>query len=222
MGRTAMTEKRTRAERTRLALRSACAIITVFALSALSLDVARATPDNAPTADSIIEDDESLLTFIQDEPLTSTEHDRIATKIRDGLQRDPGPMQHVDTVVRNLLVKLPNLDELTTEAVREELRVRFAMLPDSVLERQILEKHDPAVALDRNHGSAVTARTIVIIRRASQWMAKQIGVAEPVDGFLQSETAYLRANFSRFSTDDQDACTHIARNMSASIALFIA
>jgi hypothetical protein len=205
-------------ERIRRVLQSAC-LVTTFLLSVATLGATGATTDRTPAA-SIAQDVESLLTFVGGEPLTSAEHDRVTAETRDAFLRFPQATGRADSTIKQLLGTLPALDQPTAEAVREELRVRFALVRDSPMVTQILENHDPSIAIDRDNEAVVTSRTIVTIRLASQWMAKQVGIAGPNDDFVSSETKYFRGNFSTFTAEQQAACTHIARNMAAGIVAF--
>jgi hypothetical protein len=187
---------------------------------ALFAPAARAATDAPPSAAAAAADDQALLEFAEAAPVTASEHNELVAQTREGFEKSPKDVQRADAVLREVLAKLPTLKPADAETIREELRMRLAKLPPESLEWQILEKHDPTVASDADHSHVVTARTVVVIRQATSWLATQLAVAGPGDDFDKTETAFIHKNFARFTSDEKDACAHIARNMAASIQLY--
>ncbi len=182
---------------------------------------------------NVTQADTRLIEQVAGSPLSDMERRQIAEYTAEGLHTKPEVYAKNYPIVQQSLQALTGRDPYTTGkdpsdgtniykkvSSREAWRLVFAQQPDTDIEKQIVERHDPMVAarFGENHipTDIVTEASLRAISDATIWVNAHAGLPAPPSGLVALERRLIQQNWASYSPELQTAYAHIGRNVSAS------
>lgn len=182
-------------------VRAACAALAgaQFApLAAQAADVHGAARDVA-----------ALVAFVGGSPLDPREQAVLANETAARFKTDPAGMAKFAAQLHESLAKLPGAQALDVAEARQNLRLGFALLPDTDPARRIVESKDPTLYFDRTHKQLVTEATLSAWQKGCRWVAGLFAVPGPGDDFVPTQRIFVRDRFASLTANQKDAIVNV-------------
>ncbi len=196
---------------------SALFVLYVCAASAQSTNQSPAVA--VPTADEAARADIAIMEIVGGSPLSPTEKQQIVTIAAHGLSTDPKGWTSGYQNAKKSLPLLTQGTPWTKEESKEYWRLNFANQLQPNAETQIMERHDPTIAIFLNNKHVttglVTEASLNSLAQAVAWANSHAGLPAPPADLIATERRSIRQNWASYSPELQTAYINIGRNYAA-------
>lgn len=162
-----------------------------------------------------------MLEFIEGgSPLTTAERQQAVKVVAIGMRSSPAKWQQTDAAEARALEQIAQNNEAYNNTLREAIRYTYVfrngeangLQPEFVIEKRIIEAHDPVIAIDAAHRRVVTAQMLPFIEQTAAWAAKEYGFAPPGTNFKAWVIADLQQQLATLDAPIAEGFAHIERN----------
>ncbi len=151
------------------------------------------------------------LEFVCGSPLNPREKQTAARVVDSGMRADPAGWKQADAETAQALRLIASGNAASNNALRRQWRSVYVFQPEKLvdptgyaLERQIIEAHDPVLAVDRARKLVVTRQALPLMRQVAAWVAATYHVAPPSAGFDSLVADHLRSALPHMSAKDAE------------------
>jgi hypothetical protein len=161
-----------------------------------------------------------ILQFVSNKTLSPQEREQVVQEVKFSMSKASRNVAKRDDLIAQTLANAAKYPK-DAPRLRELWRYDIAAnVPHDDIEYKIAERYDPTVVMDRAHQRIVTGESLVALRACTEWLVNNLHKPPPGSTFIASEKNYIRASYSSFSDDVQDAYAHVARNYPRAVDLF--
>ena len=198
-------------------------VFFAFHVCTASAQSTRSAPNTAaPSADEAAHADIAVMEAVTGSPLSVPEKQQIMAAVAHGLSTNPkGWTSGYQNALKSLQVLTQGTPWVKEES-KEYWRLNFAAQPQPNAETQIMERHDPTIAvlLDNKHvvKGLVTEASLSSLAQAVVWANSYVGLPAPPPDLVATERRSIRQNWASYSPELQTAYADIGRNAAAAAA----
>ena len=180
---------------------------------------------SVPSAAQMAQADVEIMEMVGGSPLTAEEREQVAQAVEQGLQNHPAAwMQGYKNAQVSLVLATYHNACADTES-REKWRRDFANMPRSDREREIVERHDPAVATTVGENSVVTdivsENSLRMLAQTAAWANARAGLPAPPQNFVVTARQQMQQHYAGYPRELQTAYAHIGRNSASAAAMIL-
>ena len=195
----------------------------VFLLSSmlLALSAGGCHSQTAQSGDPMVDREITMLEFIGGgTPLTALERQQAAGVVAMAMRTAPQRWKIVDANLQKIIPEIQQHNVPSNNRLREQDRYAYAFGdPDTgglqqefLIEKRIVEAHDPVLVADPAHRRMLTAHMLITLRQTSAWVARSYHLPPPNPNFSKVVVEHLQAQFATVDQPIADGIAHIESN----------
>ncbi len=199
-------------------------MLIVFVVSPAAVP-AQSSPSQAavPSAAQMTRADIAVLEMVGGSALTAAERQQVAEAVDEGLQQNPKSWMQGYKNAQVALTLATYHNACADADSRENWRRDFANSPKPSRERDIMERHDPAVATLVGKGSAVTDivsdYSLRVLAQTAAWANSRAGLPAPPKDLAVTARQQIQQGYATYPPELQTAYAHIGRNFASAAAM---
>ena len=175
----------------------------------------------AGSSPNYVSDEILMLQFVGGgSPLSAAEQQQAASIVAMGLRTAPDKWKQDDANVRQVLTLVSQRNPVIINRLRELNRDVYVFQnpnqggfgPEFLMEKKIIDAHDPVVFEDAAHQRVLTRHMLPILQQASAWVAKSYQLPPPGPQFEAYVLASLKAQYPTLDSPIADGLMHIESN----------
>lgn len=200
-------------------VRRLSALFVLYVCTASAQSTNQSPAIAAPTADEAARADIAIMEIVGGSPLSATEKQQIVATAAHGLSTDPKGWAGGYQNAQKYLHSMTQETSWDKAASKEHWRLTFANQPQPNVETQIMERHDPTIAVYSNDKHAtvglVTEASLSSLAQTVAWANSYAGLPAPPPDFVATERRSIRQNWTSYSPELKFGYSNIGRNAAA-------
>ncbi len=151
--------------------------------------------------------------------LSPAERAEVAQAIANAMQTNPQKWSAIDVEEQRAIASIEKNDPAVTNGTREASRYNYAFKDPKLvvfqdmflLEKRIIEAHDPIIAIDREHKRLVTQHTLLFMKAGAVWAAEKFHYPPPRADYDAVISRTMSVDLSSADAAYADGLAHIEK-----------